>query len=238
MGHDQDLDQTWSLSITTSKLSVKTDFDLSRQSRRTFAPTTSKAMSAITNQSNKHVGNNKADRNDRNLWIYGYDASVGGSAVTRLKKIIWGLRRLTMVDEEALNTFERPISTIRQLDEVKLDKVPLVFNHPGSKGPRFETGGGSAYGGRRNVRNSDVRMARKGNRAHERRRTGSRGSAGQIRGRPHHHGQTTMGQPQLVIRSGADRGDTVRAQSESRNARGRIDDEAKGRRSDRDSELW
>ena len=38
-----------------------------------------------------------------------------------------------MVDEEALNTFEQPISTIRQLAEVKLDKVPLVFNHPGSK---------------------------------------------------------------------------------------------------------
>ena len=90
-------------------------------------------MSAVTNLSNKHVGNNKAGRSDRNLWIYGYDASVGGSAVTRLKKIIWGLRRLTMVDEDALNTFEQPISTIRQLAEVKLDKVPLVFNHPGSK---------------------------------------------------------------------------------------------------------
>jgi hypothetical protein len=116
-----------------SKLSVKTDFDLARQSRHSFAPTTSKAMSAVTNLSNKHVGNNKADRSDRNLWIYGYDASVGGSAVTCLKKIIWGLRKLTMVDEEALNTYEQPISTIRQLDEVKLDKVPLVFNHPGSK---------------------------------------------------------------------------------------------------------
>ena len=34
-----------------------------------------------------------------------------------------------MVDEEALNTFEQPISTIWQLAEVKLDKVPLVFNH-------------------------------------------------------------------------------------------------------------
>jgi hypothetical protein len=36
-------------------------------------------MSAIANMSNKHVDNIKAERSDRNLWIYGYDLSVEGT---------------------------------------------------------------------------------------------------------------------------------------------------------------
>ena len=37
-----------------------------------------------------------------------------------------------MVDEEALNTYEHPVATVRQLDEVK-GKILFVLNHPGSK---------------------------------------------------------------------------------------------------------
>ena len=120
--------------ITTSKLSVRTDFDLARQSRHSLAPTTSKAMSAITNLSDKHVEDIKAGRSDRNLWIYGYDLSVDeeGPAVARLKKIIRGLRDLTMVDEEALRAHEHPVATVRQLEGVK-GKIMFMLNHPASK---------------------------------------------------------------------------------------------------------
>ena len=53
--------------------------------------------------------------------------------MARLKKIIWGLRNLTLVDEEAWNTYGQPAATIRQIAEVRLDKVSFMFNHPGSK---------------------------------------------------------------------------------------------------------
>ena len=91
-------------------------------------------MSTITNLSNKHVGNIKAECSDRNLWIYGYDLSVEeeGPAVARLKKIIRGLRDLTMVDEETLRAHEHPVATVRQLEEVK-GKIMFMLNHPASK---------------------------------------------------------------------------------------------------------
>ena len=89
-------------------------------------------MSAIANMSNKHVDNIEAERSDRNLWIYGYDLSVEGPAVARLKKIIRGLRNLTMVDEEAPSTHEHPVATTRQLEEVK-GKIMFVLNHTASK---------------------------------------------------------------------------------------------------------
>jgi hypothetical protein len=91
-------------------------------------------MSTITNLSNKHVGYIKAECSDRNLWIYGYDLSVEeeGPAVARLKKIIRGLRNLTMVDEETLRAHEHPVATVRQLEEVK-GKIMFMLNHPASK---------------------------------------------------------------------------------------------------------
>ena len=154
-------------------------------------------MPAITNLSDKHVDDMKAGRSDRNLWIYGYDLSVDeeGPAVARLKKIIRGLRDLTMVDEEALSAHLHPVATVRQLEEVK-GKIMFMLNRPASKALALKGGGGSACGGRRAARNSDVGMARTGYRAHERRQAGSSWSAGQIRRRPHHHVQTAVGKPQ------------------------------------------
>ena len=96
-------------------------------------------MSAIANMSNKHVDNIKAERSDRNLWIYGYDLSVEGPAVARLKKIIRGLRNLTMVDEEAPSTHEHPVATVRQLEEVK-GKIMFVLNHTASKALALKMG--------------------------------------------------------------------------------------------------
>ena len=74
----------------------------------------------------------KASRSNQDLWICGYDSSVEGSAVARLEKIIGGLRNLTMVDEEAWNTYGQASATILQIAEDGLDKVPFMFNHPGS----------------------------------------------------------------------------------------------------------
>ena len=59
-----------------SKLSVKDNFDLARQSKHSFAPTISKAMLAVTNLSNTHVGADKASRSNQDLWICGYDSSL------------------------------------------------------------------------------------------------------------------------------------------------------------------
>ena len=112
-----------------SKLSVKDNFDLARQSKHSFAPTISKAMLAVTNLSNTHVGADKASRSNQDLWICGYDSSVEGSAVARLEKIIGGLRNLTMVDEEAWNTYGQASAAILQIAEDGLDKVPFLFNH-------------------------------------------------------------------------------------------------------------
>ena len=79
-----------------SKLSVKDNFDLARQSKHSLAPTTSKAMLAVTNLSNTHVGADKASRSNQNLWICGYDSSVEGSAVARLEKILGGLESMVI----------------------------------------------------------------------------------------------------------------------------------------------
>ena len=83
--------------ISISKLSVKDNFDLARQSKHSFAPTISKAMLAVTNLSSTLVGADKASRINQNRWICGYDSSVEGSAVARLEKILGGLRNLKMV---------------------------------------------------------------------------------------------------------------------------------------------
>ena len=115
-----------------SKLSVKDNFDLARQSKHSFAPTISKAMLSVTNLSNTHGGADKASRSNQDLWICGYDSSVEGSAMARLEKIIGGLRNLTMVDEEAWNTYSQASAAILQTAEDGLDKVPFLFNHPGS----------------------------------------------------------------------------------------------------------
>jgi hypothetical protein len=115
-----------------SKLSVKDNFDLARQSKHSFAPTISKAMLSVTNLSNTHGGADKASRSNQDLWICGYDSSVEGSAMARLQKIIGGLRNLTMVDEEAWNTYSQASAAILQTAEDRLDNVPFLFNHPGS----------------------------------------------------------------------------------------------------------
>jgi hypothetical protein len=97
-----------------SKLSVKDDFDLARQSKHSFAPTISKAMLAVTNISSTHVGADKASRINQNRWIYGYDSSVEGSAMASLEKILGGLRNLKLVDEEAWNKYDQTSTTILQ----------------------------------------------------------------------------------------------------------------------------
>ena len=52
--------------------------------------------------------------------------------MARLEKILGGLRNLTMVDEEAWNTYGQTSTTILQTAEDGLDEVPFMFNHPGS----------------------------------------------------------------------------------------------------------
>jgi hypothetical protein len=88
-------------------------------------------MSTITNLSNEHVGNTKAECSDRNLWILGYDlgVEVDGPALARSEKIIRGLRDLTMVVEDTLRAHEHPVAKVKQLEDVKV-KITFMLNHP------------------------------------------------------------------------------------------------------------
>ena len=45
--------------------------------------------------------NIQEQRDRRSNWIVGYETGAEGSTVTRLEKILWGLRNLTMVGDNA-----------------------------------------------------------------------------------------------------------------------------------------
>ena len=53
-------------------------------------------MASIANSTCK---NNVTDEAARSNWIVGYETGEEGSTVTRLEKILWGLRNLTMVGD-------------------------------------------------------------------------------------------------------------------------------------------
>ena len=102
--------------------------------QHSLTPTKSKAMLAVTNPSNTHDGADKASRSNQDLWIFGYDSNVEGSAVARLEKILGGLLNLTMVGDEAWITYGQASAAILHaaVAEDGLDKVPFLLNHPGS----------------------------------------------------------------------------------------------------------
>ena len=54
-------------------------------------------MMSFTNSSNTCDGAARNARDEHGLWLVGYNASVEGSPMARLKKIIGGLLNLSMV---------------------------------------------------------------------------------------------------------------------------------------------
>ena len=57
---------------------------------------------------------NEAVETARSNWIVGYETGAEGSAASRLRKILWGLRNLTMVGDNAWNNYIRDSSAILQ----------------------------------------------------------------------------------------------------------------------------
>ena len=86
-------------------------------------PQHQKQMASIANSASKR---NVADEAARSNWIVGYETGAEGSTVTRLEKILWGLRNLTMVGDNAWNNYIRGSAAIMQdaIAEDVLAKVP------------------------------------------------------------------------------------------------------------------
>ena len=86
-------------------------------------PQHQKQMAPIANSASKR---NVADEAARSNWIVGYETGAEGSTVTRLKKILWGLRNLTMVGDNAWNNYIRGSAAIMQdaIAEDVLAEVP------------------------------------------------------------------------------------------------------------------
>ena len=127
MGHDQ----IWSLSIPDR--SCQSDQLRSRSSvHHSLAPTKSKAMVAITNSTITHDEADEAARINQDLWIVGYETEKEGSAVSRLKKILGGLRNLSMVGDDAWTKYVQASSAIMHaaIAEDVLDEVPSWLYHP------------------------------------------------------------------------------------------------------------
>ena len=68
-------------------------------------------MAPIANSASKR---DVASEMARSNWIVGYETGAEGSKVTRLKKILWGLRNLTMVGDDAWNNYIRSSAVIMQ----------------------------------------------------------------------------------------------------------------------------
>jgi hypothetical protein len=92
-------------------------------------------MAPIANSASKRDGADEAARSNQDLWIVGYETGAEGSAVSRLKKILWGLRNLTMVGDNAWNNYIRDSSAIMQdaIAEDVLAEVPSwLYNQEGN----------------------------------------------------------------------------------------------------------
>ena len=77
------------------------------------------------------------DEAARSNWIVGYETGEEGSTATRLEKILWGLRNLTMVGDNAWENYIRGSAAIMQdaIAEDGLAKVqPELYSQ--EQGPR------------------------------------------------------------------------------------------------------
>ena len=79
-------------------------------------------MASIANSTCK---NNVTDEAARSNWIVGYETGEEGSTVTRLEKILWGLRNLTMVGDNAWENYIRGSAAIMQ-DAIAEDVLAKV----------------------------------------------------------------------------------------------------------------
>ena len=88
-------------------------------------PQHQKQMAPITNSASKRNEADEAARSNH-TGIVGYETGAEGSAVSRLKKILWGLRNLTMVGDNAWNNYIRDSAAIMQdaIAEDVLAEVP------------------------------------------------------------------------------------------------------------------
>ena len=79
-------------------------------------------MASIANSTCK---NSVTDEAARSNWIVGYETGEEGSTVTRLEKILWGLRNLTMVGDNAWENYIRGSAAIMQ-DAIAEDGLAKV----------------------------------------------------------------------------------------------------------------
>ena len=121
MGHDQ----IWSLSYSRSKLSVRpTSIALVRPSLAR-----SHKIKSMVSIKDSTITPNEADEAahiDQHLWIVGYETEREGCAVSRLKKILRGMKNLSMVGDDAWNKYIQDASAIMHaaISEDVLDTVP------------------------------------------------------------------------------------------------------------------
>ena len=73
----------------------------------------------------------EAARINKHLWIAGYETEKQGPAVSRLKKILGGLRNLSMVGDDAWTNYVRAASEIMHaaIAEDVLNEVPDDVYH-------------------------------------------------------------------------------------------------------------
>ena len=79
-------------------------------------------MASIANSTCKDSVTDEAARSN---WIVGYETGEEGSTVTRLEKILWGLRNLTMVGDNAWENYIRGSAAIMQ-DAIAEDGLAKV----------------------------------------------------------------------------------------------------------------
>ena len=58
-------------------------------------------MFSFTNPSTTYDGGDRNDRGDHDLWLSGYNLSVEGSPLARLKKTLGGMMNLATVGDDA-----------------------------------------------------------------------------------------------------------------------------------------
>ena len=89
-------------------------------------------MLSFTNSSNTYDGVDRDARGDHDLWLYGYNLSVEGSPLARLKKTLGGMMNLATVGDDAWISFGRALSVILHaaIAGKGLDQVPFLLNSP------------------------------------------------------------------------------------------------------------
>ena len=101
-------------------------------------------MLSITNSKNAYDGADRDARGDHDLWFVGYNTSVAGSPVSRMKEVIGDLLSLTTAGDDAWTPYGRLMSVVMHatLAGDGLDAVPFLLNSP-----RYNPGGDSTCGG-------------------------------------------------------------------------------------------